>query len=474
MKKTQMKPLILIGCLIAATCAALAYSSPKTASSSGTPPKTIQSQSGILSLSAHLTQDKVISGGDGTLGMALSVSADDVLKDGKEARRHVDMVIVLDRSGSMQGQKIQDARQAVAELLNQLSPQDRFALVSYSSGVHRHSDLMDMTPANRSWMLSQVSGIAASGGTNLGGGLEEGIAVMVKAQKKGNLGRLVLISDGLANEGITDPAALGRMAAISVEKEFAVSTVGVGNDFNEYLMTSLADQGTGRYYYLETPESFANVFQKEYRDTASAVATALEVRIPLTSGVSLTDAAGYPIQIQDNSAVFYPGDLLSGQTRKLFLTFNVPTGSEKTFEIKGISIRYLNQGEPSAVTLTEAFQIACVTDKAEAFASIRKEAWEKKVVEDEYNRLKQDVAADIKNGKEQDALGRIHLYRTRQEAVNEVVQSPSVQQNLTQDLGELEAVVKDSFTGSQEETAGKQKKNSKVLQYEGYEGRRAK
>ena len=102
--------------------------------------------------------------------------------------------------------------------------------------------------------------------------------------------------------------SLGNMATISTENGFAVSTVGVGSDFNEHLMTYIADRGAGNYYYLENPNLFAEVFLKEFKITRAAAATSVEVRIPLRDGLTVVDASGYPIQMKNGQAVIQQGN----------------------------------------------------------------------------------------------------------------------------------------------------------------------
>jgi len=291
MKRSYLRPLLLVGCLLAVTCVAMGYSKKKGIG----PPPGFHGKSGIVTLSGHLTQDKILWGGDGIVPFSLTLTADDILDLRKKESQHVDMVIVLDRSGSMEGQKLRDAKKAVLNLLSNLSPGDRFALVTYSDSVQRHSSLVSVTNGNRECLQSAIKRISAGGATNLGAGLQEGINVLSRAQKTGNVGKVILISDGLANRGVTNPASLGTMASVAVEKEFGVSTVGVGNDFNEQLMTTIADRGTGNYYYLENPISFAKVFQKEFHYAKAAAATSVEVRVPVTDHVSLVSAAGYPV-----------------------------------------------------------------------------------------------------------------------------------------------------------------------------------
>ena len=476
MKRTRLKNLLLISVLIAATGVAMAYSSNTIGVLRShwipDPSRHHAGDGGILGVSGHLVQNKVLQGSDGTVGLNLTLQVADLPSTGGGEARNVDMVIVLDRSGSMKGRKIEDARRAVLELLSSLSAQDRFALITYSDGVHIASGLSNVTAANRVHLASAVNTIRVGGGTNLGAGLQAGIDILTSLGHDTNAAKLILISDGLANKGLTDVKALSDIAAVAVEKEFAVSTVGVGIDFNEHLMTAIADRGTGRYYYLENPAAFAEIFQSEFYDTQTAAVTGLKIQIPMNSGITLADAAGYPIINHYDHLVFYPGNLRSGQTRKLFLTLKVPTNSQRTFKLEKLTLSYQYDSRAYETTLEEPFKIACVNDQKKVYSSINKTSWSEKVINEDFNRLKQEVAADIKSGKKQRALKKIEKYYEEQEAVNATVGSAHVAENLDKDLKELRTIVKDTFEGAPAAVQQKQKSNAKALQFEGYSGRR--
>ena len=476
MKRRRFKNFLLITVLMAATAAAMAYSSNKTnyffQKRSNVSPQYQTVKNGIVSVSGHLVQDKVLQGSGGTLGLNLTLQAEETAASNSGEPRNVDLVIVLDRSGSMKGRKIDDARQAVLKLLSSLGAKDRFALVTYSDGVQIASSLLNVTRKNQQLMESAVSRVRVGGGTNLGAGLQAGINLLGSFDRNTNAAKVILISDGLANKGITDVQTLSGIAAVAVEKEFAVSTVGVGDEFNEYLMTAIADQGTGSYYYLENPAAFAEVFQKEFHDTRTSIVNNLKIQIPLKDGISLVDAAGYPINHKNGHAFFHPGSLHSGQTRKLYLTLRVPTDSNRNFELKNIKIVYHYNNQIYETTLEDSFTIACVQDQRKVFSSIDKTSWSEKVINEDFNRLKQEVAADLKSGKKQDAIQKIKKYHGEQKAVNAVVGSARVADNLDKDLKELETYVEDTFKGAPQAVRQKQKSNAKALQYDGYRGRR--
>ena len=337
MKQSYRRTLVLVGGLIGLTCLAMAYSgkagSPPVGLTSHPHPKTPATSGGVR-LATQLVQDKIHMGGDGTVSVALTLAADPRPDANEEARRPLDLVVVLDRSGSMAEEgKLRHAAQAILGLLSRLSETDRFALVSYSDQVQQHGGLMPLTPTNRTMLEAAVRSILPNGSTNLGAGLQEGIQLLTSTERNGRNTRVILISDGLANRGVTDPAALGSMASAGAERGLGVSTIGVGLDFNEHLMTAIADKGCGNHTFMESPAAFAQVFEAELRSSKAVVASSVEVHLPLGPGISLVHAAGYPIEMRDGFAVLRPGDLLSGQSRKLFLTYRLPTADEKTWVI---------------------------------------------------------------------------------------------------------------------------------------------
>ncbi|MBC2709658.1 MAG: VWA domain-containing protein [Desulfosarcina sp.] len=280
MLNTRKSLLAIIGLILVTTAALAAMGAMGT----GTPtPLPVSNSTGdkLVTVSTEVVQDKILKGSDGRVAVSLSLTAARLPTFGTAPVQAADLVIVLDRSGSMKGQKLSDARRAVIHLIEQLGPEDRLALVTYSNGVQTQSALVPMDEANRRQLSAAVKQVYAGGGTNLGGGLGRGIDMLMHTPGGGRQRKVILISDGLANQGITDPTALGRMASAAVENRFSISTVGVGLDFNEMLMTAIADQGAGHYHFLEDPQVFAQVFEAEFQATRHVAAADVKIRIPL-------------------------------------------------------------------------------------------------------------------------------------------------------------------------------------------------
>lgn len=431
-------------------------------------------RAGVVTLSGHLVQDKIYLHGDGIFELNLELNAALSPYYHSPMEKNVDIVLVVDRSGSMQGMKMQYAKQAVMDLISLLSQGDRLSLISYSDSVRQHSPLVNLTERNQSMLRNMVHAIYAGGSTNLGGGLQAGLDTILQESQGTRIRKVILISDGLANRGVVNPWELGRMASIALENDFSVATVGVGDSFNEQLMALIADQGAGTYHYLENPNTFAAVFEHEFMKSRQVAATSLELHIPKVQGVRLLSAGGFPVKEFPNHYAVYPGNLLTHQTRTLFLRFQASTATNESYTLQGIWISYVSQGTVYRESLQKLFTVVWAQEESEVLSSIHKEAWEEKVLQEDYNRLKEEVAADVKAGKEQDALQKIETYSHEKKELNDSVQSEQVGKNLNEDVEELKTMVRETFQGSPAAVSQKQKSNAKSLQYEGYKERRSK
>ena len=121
---------------------------------------------------------------DGIVTLALTLPAPENDLSDNAATPGVDLVVVLDRSGSMNGRKITDARRAVQRLMEALSPKDRLGLVTYGNAPQTLTGLLPMTESNRRELAAVISGIQPGGGTNLGGGLEAGLELFAAPPRR--------------------------------------------------------------------------------------------------------------------------------------------------------------------------------------------------------------------------------------------------------------------------------------------------
>ncbi|QJT10657.1 VWA domain-containing protein [Oceanidesulfovibrio marinus] len=497
-RRTAMrrKTLLLIILFVVCFTAALAFGPGATASGSSavnTPDASFTE--GPLELGASLTRSKVAVGSDGRFSLALTFFAPDTYPDDRPApvEKPVDLVVVLDRSGSMRGAKITDARNALALLVDTLSPRDRLGLVSYADGVQVHTPPIQVTAGNRSLLQQAVMRIVAGGNTNLGSGLRTGLEQLRQVamldddapisfddcrgcppHPSGRTRRVILISDGLANRGVTDPGALAGMARRAAMQGWSVSAVGVGLDFNEYLMTCLADAGGGTYHFLEEPQAFADLFMEELHAARRIAATSMSIDIRLPRGVSLEEASGYEITRSGDGASLLVGDITAGSSRTIHLTLRADTRKAAEYVLDSLAVSYMQENATMNQTLASPLRIAAVADESEAEASYAPAAWERKVLREDYGKLKETVARAVSDGDKDEAMEAIKNYRQKTAQQNQAVGSDKVQENLDSEVSELESSVEESFSGSATEQMAKQKEAGKRIQYEGYMDRRDK
>lgn len=404
---------------------------------------------GPIRFSGTLDRTAVVRGGDGIVRMELVMSA----APGSAAegvRRPTDLVVVLDRSGSMAGDKMVHARAAVRQLLAQLTAGDRFALVTYSNDALVHIPLTQVDARTRPNLLLSVDSIAPDGGTNMASGLDRGFDLIEASRGADRVPHMLLISDGLANQGDSSPDGLRGRAGRAARAELMLSTVGVGSDFNEQLMTSLADAGTGNYYYVQDTNMLSDVFAREFHAARETVASGLAVTVSPASGVKVVDAAGYPLESAGNQVVFRPGSLFAGQERRVWLTLAVPHDALGETNLGEFSLAYTSGSERQSLSLEGLPQIACVQGDEEFYSRLSPEAWSRSTVVEGYSKMQEDVARQVQSGDREAAVARLRSFRAEAEKMNQRLQQPAVAAQL-REVDKLEDQVTAAFTGPGQE-----------------------
>ena len=423
---------------------------------------------GPVTFSGHLDRTSVLQGGDGVVRMELVLGGRPVVEEHR-ARRPTDVVVVLDRSGSMEGEKIERARAAVRELIGLLAPDDRFALVTYGNDAVVAIPLARPDGGARAAWTSAVGEIRADGGTNMSAGLDLGLGVVLGGREAARTARLVLISDGLANQGDATPEGLLARARRVTHGESVLSTVGVGSDFNEYLMTALADAGTGNYYYLHGSDDLAQVFAREFDAARTTVASGVAVEITPGRDVRVLDAGGYPLERVGERVVFRPGSLFAGQERRIWVTLAVPQGVPAEQELGRFALAWGEGAARTTLALDDVPRVACVARADDFYARIDGPTWARSVVVESYNKMQEEVAREVKEGRRDEALQRLRQFKDETSAMNARVQSPAVSAQLDA-LAPLERDVAAAFEG--ERQAAKQNELSKEKSARAFDARR--
>lgn len=265
----------------------------------------------------------------------------------KDKRPPLNIALVIDRSGSMSGDKLTYTKKAVDFVIDNVNGTDIMAIIQYDDKVEVVS--LAAPVADKSKLHQKVAKIEAGGSTNLSGGMLEGynqvnggisetfvdkVLGFIKdnsqdktknTAKDGFVNRVLLLSDGLANVGVTELPQLQMIAQKKFrEEQIGLSTFGVGADFNEEMMTNLAEYGGGNYHFIDKPDAIPQIFAKELSGLLSVIAQNTHVNVDFSSEyVNCTKVYGYPANISKGNVALNLNDIFSEEEKAVLLRFEV-------------------------------------------------------------------------------------------------------------------------------------------------------
>ena len=230
-------------------------------------------------------------GQDNTVEVLVRIQAPDA-PAGHAAERPAQAIsLVIDRSGSMSGRPLAEAQRCADYVIGMLRPTDAVSLVQFDNRVQR---LWPAVPLGDGAPLrAAIASIHAGGNTHLHGGWREGVDTLADVAGSG-LKRVILLSDGQANEGLTDPEAIAAQCADWAAKGITTSTYGLGNSFNEELMVAMARAGGGNHYYGDTAEDLMDPFQQELELLGNLCLRNLRIAATAPDGVEVQMVNGLP------------------------------------------------------------------------------------------------------------------------------------------------------------------------------------
>src|SRR5262245_20001924 len=241
-------------------------------------------------------------------------------------RPMVNLAFVLDRSGSMAGAKIALAKQAVVQSIGRLQADDRFSVVVYDDVIDVVVPSTLATAEAKANAIAALSHIDARNGTNLGDGWLRGCEQVALHLAQEGVNRTLLLTDGLANIGITDRDELATHAAALRTRGVQTTTFGVGTDFDEVLLQAMATAGGGNFYYIAQEQSIADYITSEVGEALDVVArdVTLDVTTPETVGVE--SLSPFAFEQRGGRTVINLGSMVAEQVVQIVLRLNFPLG----------------------------------------------------------------------------------------------------------------------------------------------------
>ncbi len=264
-------------------------------------------------------------------------------------RPPLDLAVVLDRSGSMNGDKILAVKQAALDLLKEMRPSDHLTLISYSDAVQVHTERLAMDGAGVDAARQQILPIQPDGGTALGPGLIRSLELLASSKRsEREIGHVLLFSDGQANVGEQSPEILGARAADGFKRGVSVSTLGVGLDYNEDLMTRLADQGGGRYHFIKGADEVPRVLADELAGLVSTAATGISLALRAAPGVRVTRVFGYPAREEQGATSVAIGSIGTSQVREIIVRLRVDAAAGEEVALGVLALEFTDLAQNGA------------------------------------------------------------------------------------------------------------------------------
>lgn len=286
------------------------------------------SPSDAVKVMPRLSHPAMLDGGPREVYFQADVTAKQAAA-GSERREPVQLALVVDCSGSMQGPKIENTRTAAREVVRQLRDGDRLVVVAYETSARVVLPSIEINDVNRARALSAVEELVAEGSTNLSGGVDLATRMLFSdSSADKSVRRMVLLSDGQANMGELRNEKLFALAADLRGRGVTLSAVGVGVDFNASLMEGLSEHGGGRFRFLDDPAAIATAFVKELTLAARLVAADVKVVLHPADGVTVEDVYGNLFERVGRDVVVSLPDLASTTHQRVLarLTVNPSAG----------------------------------------------------------------------------------------------------------------------------------------------------
>ena len=243
---------------------------------------------------------------------------------GQAQRPSINLGLVIDRSGSMQGDKLEHAKQAAVYAIEQLRSNDRVSVTVFDNTVQ--TLVANTLVEDKLSIIGQIKQITTGGSTALFDGWKEGAAQVGSHLKSGGLNRVLLLTDGQANIGESRPDFIATDVARQANAGISTSALGLGDDYNEDLLEAIGNSGDGGYYYVESPDQLQGIFEAELKGLSATFGTQVRFEFDTKPGVGKFEILNDPTTLPDGRAKL--PNLIAGSTIKLGVRLQVPSLSK--------------------------------------------------------------------------------------------------------------------------------------------------
>jgi Ca-activated chloride channel family protein len=401
-----------------------------------------------LMMEGRLGHSKLLSTKDNETMLLVNVTADKGTVSNTSAP--LNLAIVVDRSGSMKGRRLQQALDAARGMVRRLRDRDVVSVVTYSTTTQIVSPPTQVDSFTRDRVIAAIDTITAEGDTCISCGIDAGMEQLRQRSGAGMIDRLLLLSDGEATAGVRDVEGFRSIGSRVRNMGASISSVGVDVQYNERVMNALAIESNGRHYFAESASSLVRVFDEELESLVKSVAKSSEVAIDLAPGVEVQKVFDRTFRREGNKLFVPLGTFSSGEEKTVFVSLRVPRGAAGERPIADVKMTYddvtgaIGRGECEgklAALLTE--EEKNVTTEVDPFVQARFLRSETKTALNDANDLFASGRADEARRRLNEGLANVR--KQRELALSRA--APAAKPKLAADLGKQEQALDEANTG---------------------------
>ena len=272
------------------------------------------------------TDRRLLTDRGGVRHILVDVTAPEITRPDDAERPPLDLALVIDASGSMSGPSIEAARLAATGVVAAMGPRDRITVISFADDVQTHVASLPVADQGRATATRAIAKLTTRGCTDLCGGWQAGVTTLTDHARNGAQRRVVVLSDGHANQGVVDPEQLGLEAAAALAKGVATTCVGIGEHYSTTQLAALCEHGGGNLHHAARPEEIVEVVCGELGQILTTVVEGVALELSVPSGVSAESVGPFPTRERSDGAVVELGSLTSGASRRVVVRLRCPEG----------------------------------------------------------------------------------------------------------------------------------------------------
>ncbi len=276
----------------------------------------------------------------------------------------LELAIVIDRSGSMKGKRLENAVAAAQGMIRRLRDGNVVSVVAYNTTTETLVPSTTIDDSSRERSIAALSGLEARGDTCISCGIDAGMDMLQK--RGGMVERMLLLSDGEATTGVKDVEGFRRIASTVRHLGAAISTIGVNVDYNERVMTALAQESNGAHYFVEDPSGLPRVFDQELSSLVHTVAKDANLTIAVAPGVEIDQVFDRTFRRDGDRVVVPMGSFAAGDTKTLLVRVHVPRGATGERAIADVKLDYDDLDKSSPGSCEGSLAALLVKDPSQA------------------------------------------------------------------------------------------------------------